>query len=208
MNKNIAFGDELRNAKTQEALAILEKKVGIYSTLDNLVIKEDNTANQYDLGIDEAKAKAKKIEAETETLKDEARLKKEKQEVEIDIMRSRAAAENAKTMAEAEAIKLKAEAELIRAKSESEISKTEADMKYKFTTKDLVTMIPAIITGIAGVITIVSGIRQTRIRCQTDLIIAKSNNELKQAISNQLTKTNETDILIDKPLKVTNEICR
>ena len=208
MNKNIAFGDELRNAKTKEAIELLEKKVHVYSVLDNLVIKEDNEANRYDLGIDEAKAKAKKIETEAEILKEEARLKSERQQVEIDIMRSKAEAEEAKVRAEAEAIKMKAEAELIRAKTERDISKAEVNNKYKFTLKDLATMVPAIVTGVAGVVTIVAGIRQTRMRCEADLMIAKSNNELKRAISEQLTKVNETEILIDKPLKVTNEICR
>lgn len=222
MNKNIAFYDELRNANNNEQLERLEKKVAIYSKLDSLVINEDKVANQYDVDIERLKTEAAKIAAETEISKEDTKIRHEKAKVEIDILKAKAEAETAKILAdteavkarteveklkaeaEAEAVRLKAEADLIRANNE----KTEIDNKYKFTVKDILPMIPAIVTGIASVASIVVTIKQANAKNATDLAICKSNNELKMAITNKLTKFNETEILVDKPIKVMNDICK
>ena len=222
MNKNIAFYDELRNSSNNEQLERLEKKVAIYSKLDNLVVNEDKVANQYDVEIERLKTEAAKIAAETEISKEDAKIRSEKAKVEIDILKAKAEAETAKILAdteavkakievekltaeaEAEAVRLKAEADLIRAQNE----KTEIDNKYKFTVKDILPMIPAIVTGIASVASIVVTIKQANAKNATDLAIAKSNNELRMAITNKLTKFNETEILVDKPIKVMNDICK
>lgn len=221
MNKNIAFYDELRNANNEQ-LERLEKKVAIYSKLDSLIINEDKVANQYDVDIERLKTEAAKIAAETEISKEDAKIRREKAKVETDILKAKAEAETAKILAETEAVKARIEAEKLKAEAEAEAvrlkakadlirannEKTEIDNKYKFTVKDILPMIPAIVTGIASVASIVVTIKQANAKNATDLAIAKSNNELKMAITNKLTKFNETEILVDKPIKVMNDICK
>lgn len=174
-------------------------------------IRHEKAKVETDILQAKAEAETAKMSADTEAVKAKIKVEQLKAEAEAakilaetEAVKARTEVEKLKAEAEAEAVRLKAEADLIRAQNE----KTEIDNKYKFTVKDILPMIPAIVTGIASVASIVVTIKQANAKNATDLAIAKSNNELKMAITNKLTKFNETEILVDKPIKVMNDICK
>lgn len=136
---------------------------------------------------------------------------------EIDLLLKKA--EVRKRCVETEAVRKKTEAEIKteEAKRNDMLRRTESEIKteeikrrnmIKITGKDIVAMIPQVITAAVGILTIVSAVSQTRYKANTDLAIAKNNNDTKARLTDRLTKTNESEILVDKPIKVYNEINR
>lgn len=134
-----------------------------------------------------------------------------------DIKLLREKVEIKKVYEEAEAIRKKADAEVAmkevesknmtrKTDSELETEETKRSKMGKITGKDIVAMIPQVVAVAAGIFTIVSSIQQTNRRCATDVAITAMNNETKTRLTNNLTKYNESEVLIDKPIKVYNEI--
>lgn len=113
-----------------------------------------------------------------------------------------------KIKALAEARKANVEADEYRKTEEVKRRKMELEMQNfgKVTAKEVIMAIPAFITAGVGVFGLVSAVQQNKARCQTDLAIAatKSNNKLR--LLDIATRKNETDILVDKPIKVVNEL--
>ena len=78
----------------------------------------------------------------------------------------------------------------------------------KLCAKDIITALPGIIGAAVGIAGLWSSIHQTNRRCATDLAIEQTKASNRKSLVDILTRKNNDDIIVDKPMKVYNDISK
>lgn len=131
---------------------------------------------------------------------------------EKDVAKKAAAIEH---LAKAQAALLKAQqdaekAKIEQAKMELEQEKMRSDMLIdrKVGLKDILPLVPGLITAAVGVTTCVATVKSANVRANADTAIATSNNNARLQALQFWKKREEEDLIDDKSLKATNELFR
>lgn len=187
------YSEEVKRCTNSEAFEKLKTKAEVYATVSKADTEYEKMTGQAKCAEMKAEAEAAKLQAEADEIAKRVNIDAQKAKDEMDILRIKA-------NAEAKSMEMKAEAELIRAKAETN--------KPWITGAEVATIASAVITGLIGIWTLYSNVKSTQLRCEADMNIANEANRTKKILTNQLTKANETELIIDKPIKVYNELSR
>jgi hypothetical protein len=109
-----------------------------------------------------------------------------------------------------EAYKLATEADEHQKTEEAKRQKMNAETENigKLCAKDIITALPGIIGAAVGIAGLASSIHQTKYRCATDLAIEQTKASNRRSLVDILTRKNNDDIIVDKPMKVYNDISK